>query len=268
MFMNQAIKQKAIDAIFAFAIIIAIIKGGWIVAAFFLPKDGIDKITVENSAFYDKYKFAKAFSLLPQKQAQGAGATTEAAPVYKLENIELQGTFVSKELSFVTIKDGAAIELVAKNEAYKGYKLIEVLAKKAVFEKDGARYEISLEKEDEPKAAPKADILGDDVVRFISRPQVAKYASDFNSIWKHISIKEIVEKGELKGFRVTKVDPASIFGKLGLLTDDIIIGANNQTFKTYSDVFKIYKNINQMDSLKLKVLRGNQEKELEYEIFQ
>lgn len=264
MSMNLVIKQSTISLFLKIVVLIIVVKASWVVVSFFLPKQGIDKIAIETNSFYDKYRFAKAFALKGGTVNSVAGS--EQGPVYKLDTIKLQGIYVSQEQSFVAVQDGQSIEMISKQEVYKGYTLTEVFPLKAIFTKDGARYEISLE-EEAPKQPISSEVTGDDVVRFIAKPQIKKHTQDMSNIWKNISIQEIVEKGKLEGFKVTKIEPNSIFGKLGLQVGDIIIGANNKRFATYSDVLKLYQEIDKIDNLKLTFIRDKQEKELEYEIY-
>jgi len=264
MSMNIVIKQNFVALLLKIVVLVILVKASWVVASFFLPKFGIDKITVETNSFYDKYRFAKVFGLKNSVINSVTGA--EQGPIYKLDSMKLQGIYISKEQSFVAVQDGQSIEIVATQAAYKGYVLAEVLPLKAIFTKDGARYEISLE-EEAPKQPVSTEVGGDDVVRFIAKPQIKKHTQDMSSIWKNISIQEIVEKGKLEGFQVTKIEPNSIFGKLGLQVGDIIVGANNKRFVTYSDVLKLYQEIDKIDNLKLTFIRDKQEKELEYEIY-
>lgn len=263
--MNLAIKtQNIANLLFKIVMILVIIKAFWLGIAFYFQQDGIDKIAVETKSFYDKYRLSKAFGVVAS--AQTAQAQPQAA-LYKLDNIELQGTFVSKDLSFVTIKDDKEILIVAKQEQYKGFLLEEVKPKEAIFSKEGKKYKISLAEDEEISPPAQNQIMGDDVVRFVPKKEVKKYTSDIKNIWKNISIKEIVEKGKLKGFLVTRIEPNSVFAKLGLAKDDVIIGANNKIFATYSEVFDFYNKMDKIDSLKIIFKRNNEQKELEYEIY-
>ncbi len=63
------------------------------------------------------------------------------------------------------------------------------------------------------------------------------------------------------------VKEKSVFEKLGLIKGDVITAVNGQKLKSVSQVFKLYNNMDKLDSLKLTIMRDNQEKELEYEIF-
>jgi len=262
--MNSVIKQNTISLFFKIMVLSIVIKAGWVIASFVLPKQGIDKIAIETTSFYDKYRFSKAFGLKNDVVNNVTGS--EQGPIYKLDMMKLQGIYISKEQALVAIQDGQSIEIITKQETFKGYTLAEVLPLKAIFIKDGARYEISLEEEVATKPTL-PEVSGDEVVRFIAKPQIKKHTQDMSNIWKNISIQEIVEKGKLEGFKVTRIEPASIFGKLGLQVGDIIIGANNKRFVTYSDVLKLYQEIDKIDNLKLTFIRDKQEKELEYEIY-
>jgi len=256
--------QSVVGFVFKIAIIFALAKGAWIGVLFYLQKNPVDKIEVQSKSFYDKYRLSKAFGIA---QVVQSAAQIKQAEVLKLDNIELQGVFASKELSFVTIKDANIVEIIEKNANYKGFVLKEVNPFGAIFEKDGLRYELLLDKEKMPQTIKPTQIMGDDVVRFVPRKEVKSYTGNIQNIWKQIGIKEIVEKGKLQGFRVTRVEPGSVFEKLGLAKEDIIIGANNKIFVTYSEVLEFYKNMDKIDSIKLIFKRDNQQKELEYEIY-
>ncbi|HHH72909.1 MAG TPA: PDZ domain-containing protein, partial [Sulfuricurvum sp.] len=103
---------------------------------------------------------------------------------------------------------------------------------------------------------------------FVKRNEIRHYAKNYDEIWKSVKIKEIIKDKRLQGFKVDWVKKGSIFEKVGLRKDDIIIGANNKKFKSLSQVFKLYNNMEKIDSMKLTIIRDNQERELEYEIFE
>lgn len=263
--MNLAIKtQNGVNLLFRVVLILAIVKALWMAVLFYLPKGGVDKIDVKTTSFYDKYRLSKAFGIVSAPKNAGE---SQAATVYKFENAQLQGTYVSKELSFAIIKEGDAVELIGQEETYKGFILESVGAKEAVFSKDGAKYKISIDEDKEIKAPAQNEIIGEEIVRFVPRKEVKKYTTDLQSVWKSISIQEIVDKGKLQGFRVVKIEKGSIFEKLGLAKEDVIIGANNKIFANYAEVLDFYKNMDKIDSLKIIFKRNNEQKELEYEIY-
>ena len=174
-------------------------------------------------------------------------------------------------------------EILSVGETFKGYNLIEIKPQEAIFDKNSKKYNLKLKLDG--KLANKVTNINipnnsqkqlrqnkrykknDNIVRVVSKRDIGNYTKDFNSIWKNIGIKEIKEQGKIKSFKVTFVKANSIFEKLGLQRNDIIKAVNNREIKTYKDAFKIYNNINKLESLNIKIIRDGQEKELEYEIF-
>ena len=109
-------------------------------------------------------------------------------------------------------------------------------------------------------------IIIDDGKVTVKRDYVNKYINNFNKIWKDISINEVFKNSKINGFKVTRIRSNSVFSKLGLRQGDILKEVNNIELKSYNDAFKIYKKINKINNLHIKVLRNNQEVELDYEI--
>jgi general secretion pathway protein C len=72
---------------------------------------------------------------------------------------------------------------------------------------------------------------------------------------------------KIVGFRVRKIKKNSMFSKLGLRKEDIITHVNDKPLKSYGDAFKIYYNIDNVKRLKLSIKRGNETKEIDYEVY-
>lgn len=263
--MSQVISPLWIGRIIIVGIIAVTVKALWLIALFFLPQSGVERVTAPDSGFYDSYKVARALGLEAKK-----APVKKKAPLYKLDNVTLKALFDSEDAPFIMIEDERKLIMVALHENFKGYKLIDVQDDRAIFEKDDRRYEL-LFKDAKPvkgsitEAEP--EVIQNDTEVFIKRKEIKYYAKNFDQIWKSIKIKEVIEKKRLKGFRVTWVRRKSIFEQLGLKKGDLIIGVNGKKLKSISQVFRIYNNIDKLDSLKLLIIRDNQEKELEYEVF-
>ncbi len=263
--MNQLISPLWIKRIIAVGIIAVVVKLLSLVLLFVLPHHGIDRVEVEEQSLYNSYKPSKAMDLLLEKKV-----IKKEEPVYKLSSIVLKGIYDDPDTPFVAVQEGNDIVMIGLNEVYKGYKLVDVLADRAIFEKSAKRYEVYFKDENLDEGAiteAEPEIIADGAAVFVKRKEIKYYSKNFDAIWKNIKIKEVIEKKRLKGFEVTWVKKDSLFSKLGLLKGDIIIGVNGRILKSISQVFKIYNNMDKLDSLKLKILRDNQEKELEYEVF-
>lgn len=244
-----------------------VVKALMVAAAFFLPKSGVDSVPYEPDGIYAGYKPSKLFALAGPVKKQ-----PKKVPVYKLDKLQLKGVFDDPEMPFIAVQEGKKVVLISKGETFKGYKLIEVHPDRAVFDKGGRHYELRF-KEDKSAAkssitAATPEVINEGEAVFVKRNEIRHYAKNYDDIWKNVKIQEIIKNKRLQGFKVTWVKKGSIFEKIGLKKDDVIVGANDKKFKSLSQVFKLYNNVEKIDSMKLTVIREGQERELEYEIFE
>jgi type II secretion system protein C len=246
--------------------ILIFIKLLMLVPLYWLPHHGVNTVPSTEESFYQKYRISKSFGITPQKQS----VAKKTAPIYKLDSLKLKAIYDDPENAFIAVEDGKKLVLISMKEEFKGYTLIEVHSGHAIFEKSSKRYELKFK---EDKSAQKVisqaepEVVKTEDAVFIKRNEIKHYAKNFDDIWKNIKIKELIENRKLKGFEVTWVKKKSVFDKLGLLKGDIIVGVNDKTFKSVSQVFKLYNNMDKLDSLRLTIMRNNEKKELEYEIF-
>lgn len=248
-------------------VIAVAVKGVMVFAALFLPSGGIDAVPFEPESIYAGYKPSKILALKAPKHR-----TVSSEPVYRLDRLNLRGVFNDPNAPFIAVEEGKKVVLVSKGENFKGYTLVEVHPDSAVFSKDGRNYALRF-KEEKSAMTSSITAAAPEVIRegpavFIKRNEIKHYAKNYEDIWKNISIKEIMKDKKLEGFEVTWVKEGSVFEKIGLQKNDVIVGANNKKFNSLAQVFKLYNNIENTDSLKLTIMRDNQEKELEYEIFE
>ena len=266
--MKPHIDQRWFKRLFGAVIAVIAVKAVMVAVAFFLPTTGVDDVPYETESFYAGYRPSQLFALA---EAQPE-AVMQEAPVYKLDNVILMGIYKDSTMPFIAIQEGKDVVLVAKGELFKGYRLIEVHPDSAVFEKGGKRFELTFKEDGSTKqgittATPEVMKAGENTV-FVKRNEIRHYVKNYDAIWQNVKIKEVIENKRLQGFRVTWVKKGSIFDKVGLKKDDVIVGANNKKFKSLSQVFKLYNNMEEIDSMKLTVMRNNEERELEYEIFE
>lgn len=159
--------------------------------------------------------------------------------------------------------------IIDKGENFQGYKLIEVHPKKAVFEKNNNFYEVfiqeSLNLKKQLKAIEQGPTQKDSFK--VSKKYIKQYITNFDSIWKSIAIKEVLDsKKQIQGFKVLSIKKGSAFDKLGLRAGDVIKKVNNIELKSYESAFKFYNNINKYDSLQITVNRRGNTMEIDYEI--
>ncbi len=260
---------------------------------FYLPKNGIDDIKQQDSNLeYRKYKIKRAFEEV--KSNDDPTIKVVKNDYQLLSNISLKAVYLmSEEKGWIILEDKSEETfMLSVSQSHEGYELKRIYLHYVVFAKNGVEYKIEL-KEDENVnySVTKSDkskntkikkndkdeetlsqeieenifITNDKVL--IQRSYLNSYIGDFDKIWKNISIKEVKNKdGKINGFKIVKISKNSVFKKLGLHKGDIIQSINNVELTSYNDAFNVYKKINKIDNLHIKVLRNGKEVELDYEI--
>ncbi len=245
---------------------------------FILPKTGIekinkDKLNIEYKRFNIKqFFYSEKIEIKPVKQKQEL-----------LTNVKLQAIYaVNEEKGWIIIADSSSeTHLLSVKDKFKGYTLSRIYSNYVIFIKKDKEYKVVLKaskkleysiikkKKDNNILDAKDDetiVVLDDVVS-VKRAYLNSYINNFDKIWKEISIKEVKDtNGDINGFKVKRIDKKSAFVKLGLKRGDIIKAINNIELKSYNDAFNVYKKINKIENLQIKILRNNREMELEYEI--
>lgn len=255
-------------------ILIFIVKLTCIVLLFFLPQSGIQMPTNKTqNLMYQNYKISSFFGL-NAKEAKVVEQSVQKE-IFKIDDLILRAVYNDKNNGFIVFAQKDNLEkniILAKNQTYKGYKLIKIKTTLAILQKNNKNYELSFKEQTNTvplqkrvKQVVKQD-LSTDVLRAVNKDDVMYYAKNFDAIWKNIAIQEVQKDGQIQGFKVMSVNKNSIFGKLGLTDGDTILSVNNQPLKSYADAFNIYNNIGEYESMKITIIRDNEQKELEYEI--
>ena len=166
--------------------------------------------------------------------------------------------------------------ILSKDEEFKKYKLKSIYKTYVVFIKNNKEYKLSIRDEknkdkyetiieDETTKTIKEISINDDKVT-IKRTLIDNYIENFDKIWQDISIVDVRTSNGIDGFKISKIKANTPFAKIGLQKGDIIKSINNIKLKSYNDAFKIYKQINEIKSLNIEILRDNIQQEIYYEI--
>jgi type II secretion system protein C len=267
--MNQRINPSWVRRFIAVAVMAAIIKSGMLVWSYFLPAEGIDYTAPQTDALSNTlYKPSVAFGLQRSRPSKSIGDSGE--PVYRLDTLNLKGIYLDRAIAFILVQNGKEDILIFKGDRFQGYTLVDIFPDKAVFEKNGRLYEVVFS---EPEGGA-ISINGTESVvdngGFVSvrRKELSYYAKNFDAIWQNIKIQEIMKNNRLTGFKVGWIKKDSVFAKLGLQEGDIITGINGKPVSSVSEVFKIYQNLGKIDNLTIEIKRNNQERQLDYAIYE
>ena len=262
--------------------LLLILKLIWfIVEVLWLPHSGVNHLETEGGkALYYRVKLtpndAPPPKIKPKKVVQNTG---------NIQDLKLHAIYHAKDMTVVAVTYKGKSRVVGKGESVSGYVLQGAGRNFALFSRGGKTYKVFLEKsnnkstiqeitvhssgsdssssDDSQKVGEIVD-LGDR--KLVDRTLVNHYKKHLDEIGKNIGITEIKKGGALNGFKVTFIRRGSDFAKLGLKRDDVIKAINGQAVTSYKAAMDIYKKVDDMDSLTLKIERKNEEMELEYEI--
>lgn len=265
--MNIASKVWAVSVLTRLIVIIIIAKVLSLFLLWALPNEGVD--------FYEQKR------MLPPYHPYTVGAIIEPPVIIKGSNNDaqyldagintmiLKGLYRKKESGYIILSmktNPKETEILAIGESYNGYKLVQVKSTSAILERGSLRYTLELLTDDLVALRNKHAPFIEGEPYQMSREEIQEYAKNFGQILEDINIIEVKNRGELKGFKITRIRQNTPFSYLGLLKGDIIIKVNNEPLKSYADALNIYQNINNIKEIELIVLRDNKEKELRYEI--
>ncbi len=251
---------------------------------FVLPKEGIEKvITNKLHIEYRKYNVQRIFSKVKAKIKKPIEVKKQEYQL--LTNIKLKAVYaMGEEKGWIIIADNSTETFILSvGDEFKSYKLSRIYTNYVVFTKNNQEYKVSLKEEKKLQYSvvnkstkvskkdikPEDDhtiIVLDDVVS-VKRAYLNSYINNFDKIWKEISIREVKDaNGNINGFKVNGMSNKSVFKKLGLRKGDVIKAINNIDLKSYNDAFSVYKKINKVENLHIRIIRNNTEMELDYEI--
>jgi general secretion pathway protein C len=281
--MKHLFSLEMFKKILALLVILLMIKTLWfIVEVLWLPSQGIDHEIQNNPrSLYYRVKLTPNQSAAPVVAKKSIVVKTEE----DMKNIKLLAIYGDSEVTIVTVSHKSKTKVLSRGDNINGFVLRGAGLDYATFTKNTKHYKVMLlspkalgkgntivpvssgsaiEKSEKSEVTGEVTDLGDRKV--IDRSLLEHYANNMDDIYKNIGITEVKNGRNLEGFRLTFVRKDSPFAKLGVRRDDIIKEINGQPITSYNAAFEVYKNIKNVENLSLKIKRGKEEMELEYEI--
>ncbi|QOY52844.1 PDZ domain-containing protein [Candidatus Sulfurimonas baltica] len=270
--MKKIYNSTIISILTKVLILLVVAKALSLVVLWYLPSEGVELNVKEN--YQPKYQRVDFKNMIQQvkKEIINKPVNSVESVGTNITDMILSGLYGTKSSGFIIIALKAKpknTEIIAVGEKYNGYILKSIAPMSAILQKNGKEYVLYLEKQESKTTSHITKVQTDDVFdskREVTREDIATYAKNPKEMWKDISIVEVKDGKNIKGFKVTKINEKSKFAKLGLKVSDVIIKANNVKLNSYKDALDIYKNIDKLDTIQIVVIRNNQEMELVYEI--
>jgi len=242
-----------------------------VVILWFLPANS-QEVTQDDakSMPYIRVDFHNMLQRESNKHTMNKVETTTDLHTSTIKDMILHGLYGNSSYGYAivaTSHNPQKTEIISIGESYRGYKLSSIALNYVIFTKNNKEYKLELDKSEisTQKTQQSTINTGDEAIS-VSKKEINYYVKNPAKIWRDISIVEIKKDGKITGFKVTKVRKGSKMAKLGLQRGDIIIKANGIALTSYNAAMKLYKNFNKLKTIALVIKRGNEEKELIYEI--
>jgi len=277
-FMKLLSKEKVIEYLIIILLTMVVVKVILVILTFvFLNKQDIDyRKPSDVKSLYYRTKFVSQKVQKEVKEVTHIKSDT-------IKSIKLLAIYNSLDNTVITVSKNGKTKVMSLGDEIDGYILEGATATEALFVRDEKNYSIYLNdnssenakssikyvtiKSDKDKVETSdKEIYRRDGVTTIKKNIIQKYTQNMGDIWKNIGINEKIVDGNIVGFQVNFVKRGSDFAKLGLRRGDIITAINGNALNDYRQAIEVYKNVNSMENLTLRIKRKNEEMELEYEI--
>jgi general secretion pathway protein C len=218
----------------------------------FLQTSPVNYINIKNSKHFYNINLTKLFFNTKSSEIKPIKNITKL-------NFKLKALYSNGKKGFIIINDNKKNIFINLNETYKGYKLIKINLKSAVFKRNQKRYIISLSEKTDKNYT--YDNTSENTSIVINKKTFKEYKNNLSKIWSNIGIIKTKE-----GYTITYIKKGSVFDKIGLKKGDILLEVNGVRLKNDADAWRLYKNIDKYRNFEIIIKRKNQTKVLNYEI--
>lgn len=242
--------SKSLIYILIYALAIKIL---WVVATlFWLDKEDVNDDQRNNyNVLYYSIKLQNSSNLAMQS----------------ISNLKLLGIYNSDNILVATVENAGKTEVLSRGEELNGYKLT-----------NGGLDWIEL-----TKGSEKLKIMIENISNIQSsistansnvQPNIGTSANINENFNQTTSTQQSMGMGmqerkngtQLKELLVTSVERGSLFEKIGLMQNDLIVAVNGQMISSFKSATEVYQQLSINKNIKIKIIRDTKEKELIYEI--
>ena len=98
----------------------------------------------------------------------------------------------------------------------------------------------------------------------VRRSDVQESLNDINKLLTQVRVRPHFRDGKPDGLSISRINPGSIFSKLGLRNGDIVQGMNDSSIKSPDDILALYEKLKSGSQVQLEIDRNGQRKTLDY----
>jgi len=100
----------------------------------------------------------------------------------------------------------------------------------------------------------------------IHRGEIDASMQDLPKLMSQVNLAPHFKDGQPAGIAIHRINPGSIFQKLGLQNGDILVGVEGNPIKTPEDLINLYDKLKNAEYVKVQVERGGSMVDIEYDI--
>jgi general secretion pathway protein C len=184
---------------------------------------------------------------------------------------KLLGVVVSETQSMAIISYNDKKYILKLDEEKDGIVLDDVGLFHAVVSRGGERFRLIL-KSDGQGGAKSAltekvtSVSGETQKVTIPRKVVVEELADVNKVIKSVLIMPFERNGKFEGYRVRRMTNTSVFNKIGVEKNDVIMRLNGKSLDSPTVFFDALKNAENLSSVSLDILRNGKKMTLYVEI--
>ncbi|MCW9026715.1 MAG: hypothetical protein OQJ77_05310, partial [Thiovulaceae bacterium] len=210
--MQKLSNSSILKIISRLLILLVVAKVISLVVLYLLPSDGVE-LSVEES-YQPKYQRVDFKNMLSTAQKVQTVKKELVQSGVSMTNMILKGLYGTKDSGFIIValkSKPKKTTIVEKGDVYEGYTLVAIEKKSAIFTKNSTKYTLNLEdskvvsKHVKSKAKKNKNNEESEEIsqKIVSKSDIEHYAKNPKEIWKEISIVEVKDGKNIKGFKVT-----------------------------------------------------------------
>jgi type II secretory pathway component PulC len=100
----------------------------------------------------------------------------------------------------------------------------------------------------------------------VPNAEVEKAFENFSEVAGQAAAVPIIENGRPKGFQLRKIRAGSIFQRLGLKDNDLVLSVNGESLTTADQALRLFTVFRNEREIKLDIKRGNQDIHMDYSV--
>lgn len=239
---------------------------------------------MQTVSYYNPIIERDLFKIGKTAQAPATGPSVDLESLEKTQlNLKLWGTVSGDpEQAYAVIEDTQKREqnLYRVGDTIQNATVKMILREKVILSVNGTDEILTMEEMDDSAKGPMIAARGGRSSRLnfppsrppreqrisINRSMIDEAFSDMSKLMTDIAITPHVEDGQTTGLNLNRIQPNSIFRRMGLRNGDVLTGVNGQPILTVEDAMQMYESLKSADNVQVQLKRRGQERNINYNI--